>query len=112
MTRLLAAFVMVFGFGLASAAAQDAQQVAKGKQVFETQKCAMCHQVAGQGNRMYPLDGVATKLTEADIRTWLTAPAEMEAKLDSPPRLKMSARKLELKPDELEALVAYLKTLK
>lgn len=98
--------------GPAYAAGQSAEQVAAGKAVFDAQKCSMCHQVAGKGNKMYPLDGVATKLSEADLRKWITAPAEMEAKLESPPKLKMSARKFNLKPADIDALVAYLKTLK
>lgn len=92
--------------------AQDPKLVEAGKKVFDAQKCIMCHQVAGKGNKMYPLDGVAAKMSEADVRKWLTAPAEMEAKLAQQPKLKMSSRKYNLKPADIDALVAYLKSLK
>ena len=48
---MVAALVMVPSF----AAAQDA---AKGEQVYAAQKCSMCHQIAGKGNKLSPLDGV------------------------------------------------------
>ena len=44
------------------AAAQDA---AKGEQVYAAQKCSTCHQVAGKGNKLSPLDGVGKKLSAA-----------------------------------------------
>jgi mono/diheme cytochrome c family protein len=96
----------------ATAAAQDAKKIDAGKKVYDTQKCATCHMVAGKGNKMFPLDGVGAKLPAADLRRWLTHTAEMEAKLPKPPAMKMSSRKYELKDADLEALVAYLESLK
>ena len=55
----------------ALAAAQDA---ARGEQVFAAQKCTMCHQVAGKGNKLSPLDGVGKKLSAADIKEWIVDP--------------------------------------
>jgi hypothetical protein len=47
------------------------------------------------------------------MRKWLTAPAEMEAKLDHPPKVKMSSRKsMKLADADVSALIAYLMTLK
>jgi len=66
--------------------AQDAAQIAAGKKAFEAQKCGTCHQIAGTGGKAGSvLDGVGKKLTEADIRKWLTTPAEMESKLPKKP---------------------------
>jgi mono/diheme cytochrome c family protein len=96
----------------ASAAAQDAKKIEAGKKVYEAQKCVTCHQVAGKGNKMYPLDGVGSKLSAADLRRWMTHTAEMEAKLPKPPAMKMSSRKYNLKDEDLDALVAYLESLK
>jgi mono/diheme cytochrome c family protein len=100
----------VFVLGV-SASAQDAQMIEAGKKVYEAQKCATCHMIAGKGNKLYPLDGVGSKLSAADIRLWITNPAEMEKKLPKPPTLKMS-RKYNLKDPDLNALVAYLESLK
>jgi len=80
--------------------------------VYEREKCATCHQIAGRGNRRYPIDGVASKLTEPDIRRWMTDTARMEAALPRLPAIRMSAMQYKLKAADLDALVAYLLTLK
>ena len=109
--------VLTIGILVLAGAALRAQSAAvdAGKKVYEAQKCATCHMIAGKGGTMtklYPLDGVATKLKETDIRKWLTTPAEMEAKLEKKPAVKMSSKKFEFKDADLNGLVAYLMTLK
>jgi hypothetical protein len=48
-----------------------------------------------------------------DMGKWLTAPADMEAKLDQQPKVRMSSRKkMHLTDADVSALVAYLMTLK
>jgi mono/diheme cytochrome c family protein len=98
--------------GARDAQTPDAKQIDAGKKIYETQKCATCHSIAGKGNKMFPLDGVGKKLSAADIKRWFTHTAEMEAKLPKPPTLKMSARKYDLKDPDIEALVAYMQSLK
>jgi cytochrome c len=106
--------------GLACAAgitvvAQDAKLVDEGKKLYNTYKCADCHTIGGKGGRLtkqYPMDGVATKLSAADIRKWLTNTAEMEAKVEKPSKLKMTSKKYVFKDPEVDALVAYMQTLK
>jgi cytochrome c2 len=85
---------------------------ADGQALFTKAGCPKCHQVAGKGNKMFPLDKVGGKLTAAEMRLWLTKPAEMEAKLPKPPTLKMSAQKYNFKAAEIDALLAYLQSLK
>jgi hypothetical protein len=68
--------------------------------------------VAGKGNKIGPLDGVGTKLSEADIRKWFTNTTDMEAKLDHKPKVKMSSKKIALTPAEIDALTAYMMSLK
>lgn len=111
MRWFIAMMVGVFALGM-SVSAQDAKKIEAGKKIYETQKCATCHMIAGKGNKLYPLDGVGSKLSAADIRRWITNTAEMEAKLPKPPTLKMSSRKYALKDADLDALVAYLESLK
>ena len=91
-------------------APQDAAKIAAGKAVYDAQKCSMCHQVAGKGNKMSVLDGVGTKLTADDLKMWIVEPAKMEAKLTTKPKIKMRAYKLA--PADLDNLVAYLASLK
>jgi mono/diheme cytochrome c family protein len=100
---------IVCGAGMA---ARQATGVEAGRKVYEREKCATCHQVAKQGNSRFPLDGVATRLTADQIRRWITDTAAMEAALPRLPPIRMSARKYRLNPADLDALVAYLLTLK
>jgi mono/diheme cytochrome c family protein len=89
-------------------------QAASGEALFTSKQCIKCHMVAGKGSKMSPLDGVGAKLSAADIRRWLTATAEMEKKLKTKPKVKMSTKikEINLAPAEVDALVAYLLTLK
>ena len=97
---------------VAAVIAQDTKQVDAGMQLFTSKGCTKCHQVAGRGNKTNVLDGVASKVSAADMRRWLTNPAEMEAKLDHKPKIKMSSKKAPLTNSDIDALVAYLETLK
>ena len=93
----------------------DPKVVEAGKKLYDAQKCATCHTIAGKGGSMtklYPLDGVATKTSTADIRKWMTHPLEMEAKLEKKRTMKMSSKKYAFKDAEVDALVAYMLTLK
>jgi len=83
--------------------AQDA--VTQGATVFAAQKCQLCHSVAGKGNTKTPLDGVGKKLSAEDIRKWIVTPKAMKADV------KMKAYP-NLPPKDLDALVAYILSLK
>jgi mono/diheme cytochrome c family protein len=94
----------------AAASAQDAKLVEAGKKIYDAQGCAKCHQIAGKGAKLSVLDGVGSKLTAEELRLWLSTPDEMMAKLPKKPVVKM--KKVELKDPDLDALVAYLQSLK
>jgi cytochrome c len=96
----------------ASLLAQDPKLVATGKKLYDSKECEKCHMIAGKGNKIGPLDGVGTKLNEVDMRKWFTATVEMEAKLAKKPKVKMSSKKVPLKDPEIDALVAYMMSLK
>jgi mono/diheme cytochrome c family protein len=103
--------LMVFA---GQAAAQDAK-AEKGATVFADQKCATCHSIAGKGSAKGALDGVGSKLTAAEIREWITDPAAMatKTKAERKPAMSMMAAKLKAIPkDDVDALVAYLSSLK
>jgi mono/diheme cytochrome c family protein len=107
MTRLLCAvFLLALAF---PAGAQD--KIEKGKQVYTAQKCQVCHSVAGVGNKKGALDDVGSKLKEDEIRQWITAAPEMaaKAKVDRKPPMKAYPN---LPKEDLDALVAYLSSLK
>ena len=102
---------VALGFLIALPAMAAAQDAAAGQKVFETQKCSLCHSVAGKGNVKGPLDGVAKKHNAADLKLWITQPAEMAKKHTATrkPPMKSFAS---LPPADVDALVAYLQTLK
>ena len=88
------------------------QDAAKGQQVYAAQKCGVCHAIAGKGGKANPLDGVGAKLTADDIRQWITHPTEMTAKAKSTKKPPMPAKYGTLPAADLDALVAYLASLK
>lgn len=91
-----------------AAAAQDL--ASKGKDVYAAQKCNVCHAVAGTGNKKGALDGVGAKLSASDLRSWITDAPAMTAKVKAERKPVMKAYMLA--KDDLDALVAYLQTLK
>jgi mono/diheme cytochrome c family protein len=89
--------------------AQDPNAV-RGQQVYADQKCGMCHSIGDKGNQKGPLDGVGSKLTAAEIREWMADAKGMTTK-------KKATRKPDMKSytlpkDDLDALVAYMVSLK
>ena len=101
------ALAVVIGFP-AIVAAQDA---AAGQKVFEAQKCTLCHAVAGKGNAKGPLDGVAKKFSAAELKLWITQPAEMAKKHTATRKPPMKSY-ASLAATDVDGLVAYLQTLK
>jgi len=94
------------------AAAQNADLTKRGAQVYEAQKCGVCHAIAGKGGKASPLDGVGAKLSDADLRRWITHPAEMTAKTKSTKKPPMPEKWGKLPAADVDALVAYLQSLK
>jgi len=92
--------------------AAAAQDVAKGQQLYAAQKCTMCHQVAGKGNKLSVLDGVGAKLTAEQIREWITSPDTAAAKAKSTKKPLMPKTYAKLPPADIDALVAYMQSLK
>lgn len=92
-----------------TAGAQTA--VEKGATVYGAQKCGMCHAVAGKGNPKGALDGVGKKLKADEIREWIVDAPGMAAKVKATRKPAMKAY-AGLPKDDLEALVAYMQSLK
>ena len=99
------------GLVLWAAGAFAQGNAANGKQLFTDNKCAVCHSIAGTGNKKGPLDGVGLKLSAGDIRQWITSAPEMaeKAKADRKPPMKAYG---DLSKADVDDLVAYLSTLK
>jgi len=114
MIRHLTLVIGLVAFIAVPVAAQDAKLVQAGKRLYESKECAKCHLIAGKGNKISALDGVASKHSAAELKKWLTATAEMEAALDHKPKVKMSSKigLMKLTDADVDALAAYLMTLK
>jgi cytochrome c2 len=86
-------------------------QVEHGMKVFTDSKCSLCHSVVGKGNAKGVLDDVGSKLSAAEMREWLTNPEGQRQKTgaDRKPVMKSFEK---MPKDDLDALVAYLQTLK
>ena len=109
----MAAALAVTAMTAGSASAQDLK--AKGEKVYVAQKCSMCHSIAGKPSTKGPLDDVGKKLSEEDIRLWLTDPAAATAKFKAdrkPPMTSVASKLKTLSKDDVDALVAYMSSLK
>ena len=104
--RLMCAAAFLLGLA-SSASAQDAK---KGQQLFAEQKCSLCHSIGETGNKKGPLDGVGSKLTADEIRLWITDSKMMTAKTKATRKPPMKS--YTLAKEDIDALVAYLATLK
>ena len=108
MFKVIAGLTLCVGLA-ATVAAQDAK-VAKGEKLFVDQKCTLCHSVGDKGNKKGPLDGVGSKLKPAEIREWMTDAKGMTAKTKATRKPEMKS--YALPSDDLDALVAYMASLK
>jgi mono/diheme cytochrome c family protein len=93
------------------AGAQDAALIKKGQEVYSAQKCAVCHSIGGKGSKSNPLDGVGAKASADDIRAWITDPVAMTKKTNSQKKPPMP-KNAKLTPADVDALVAYMQSLK
>jgi len=109
--RGAALVVVLFGLLTPALAHAQAAAVERGAKLYAETKCSMCHSVAGKGNAKGALDDVGAKLSADEIRQWLVDPAAMtvKAKAERKPPMKSYAS---LPKGDLDALVAYLQTLK
>ena len=104
------AMLLMIGVAIpAAAAAQDAKAT-KGAEVYAAQKCALCHSIGDKGNKKGALDGVGSKLKAAEIREWMTDAKGMTAKTKA--TRKPDMKSYALPADELDAIVAYMTSLK
>ena len=101
---------ITISIGMATAAAAQDAKVSRGEKLYVDQKCSLCHSIGDKGNKKGPLDGVASKMKADEIREWIVdAPGEAaKHKASRKPMMKAYT----LPKEDLDALVAYLVTLK
>ena len=108
--RSLTRIAFLLGFTCLTASAASAQSIDAGQKVYAAQKCGICHSIGGVGNKKGPLDDVGAKLSADEIRQWITDAPTMAGKAKADRKPPMKAYKLP--KDELDALVAYMQSLK
>ena len=114
--RVIGAGFLVFFGGVfvaapAALAGQATPAIERGQRVYAAQKCAACHAIGGRGNARGPLDEVGSNLSVEEIREWMVDPKAMTVKTKSTRRPPMPDYK-DLRPEDLDALVAYMQSLK
>lgn len=109
MKRLIVMTAAVIASVWIPARAQDAK-AQRGEKVYTDQKCSLCHSIGGHGNTKGALDNVGSKLSESEIREWVTNAKEMTAKTKATRKPEM--KQYTLPKDDVDALVAYLQTQK
>lgn len=73
-------------------------------------RCGLCHTIAGKGNPKGPLDGVGSRRSREEIKSWIRTPVEMakkHGKTRKPPMVPYP----EFSDEELDALATYLAEL-
>lgn len=111
MKRHWAAIAAAATLALGLAAPSQADDAARGAEVYVEQKCKLCHSIDGVGNKKGPLDTVGASLSEEDMRAWLVTPDEMAAKHEKTRKPKMKKYD-KLSEEDMNALVAYMLSLK
>jgi hypothetical protein len=70
----------------------------------------MCHSIGDKGNKKGPLDEVGTTRTLDELRAWIVDAKGMTVKTKAPRKPEM--KNYDLPKADLDALVAYMATLK
>ena len=109
MSRFVMGAVLLVTSLATPATAQDAKAV-QGARVYADQKCAMCHSISDKGNKKGRLDDVGLRLSVFDLRGWLVDAKGMTTKTRAPRKPEM--KNYDLHRDDIDALVAYMATLK
>ena len=99
--------VALLAVASALASAQGPKLVAKGQSLTVQHKCSMCHAAGGKGGKIgKALDGVADRYDAAALKRILTDP------LKEFPDAKVKMPKVAWAAGDIDAVTAYLQTLK
>ena len=118
MRKLVATIVGIAMCGVVMAAQTPAGDAAKGKATYAEKKCGVCHKTnkddAAGGKQSTVLADMVGKMSAADLKSWFTDTAKMEAKLAKKPMMPMSAsiKTAKLTDADVANLVAYMQSLK
>lgn len=83
----------------------------RGRTIYGQQGCATCHAIAGSGNPRHPLDGTGGRWTTEELPHWILGTGVAADELSMAVR-RRKQRYQDLPPEDLNALVSYLSSLK
>jgi mono/diheme cytochrome c family protein len=89
----------------------DAALLTRGREVVLANDCLRCHSIAGEGSPRSPLDGVGARLSATEILHFAIADEAVQDDL-APRAIKAKRPYAELPQADLQAMVAYLASLK
>lgn len=89
----------------ATVAQAPSSKIKAGQSVYVDQACARCHSIAGSGSPRSPLDGVGARLSEAEIRAWITPKKNVTG-------FQARHANIPITPAQREVLVMYLQSLR
>lgn len=78
-----------------------------GKALFEKSGCATCHSFGGVGNPRLPLEGAGARLSESELRAWITGVGNATNKLSLTIQ-KRKQRYRTMAEEEMRVLIDYL----
>jgi hypothetical protein len=81
-----------------------------GMRVFSASGCERCHSVAGVGSPRYPLDGVGSRRSPVELRTWTVASAAVQDSL-SPSAVRAKQRYEQIPREGMRVLLVYMASL-
>ncbi len=87
----------------------DSAKIKKGKELFIKKGCLRCHSIEKQGNPRNPLDGVGKSYNKDILEKLIVGDESIEENI---PKRVFKQRYKQLSPNELEALVEYMKSLR
>jgi cytochrome c2 len=117
MMRTFALFGLVVGVMVGSSSVAQAQEAARGKELWLSRSCDACHSIGG-GLRAGPdLQGVTERRTKEWLRKWLHDPDQMRASDPLAQQIYKEAKSTKmwnphLTDSDIESLIAYLATAK
>lgn len=120
MRKLTATLVGIAVCGVVASAQTPGGIATTGKALYAEKKCATCHKTnkddAKGGKMSTVLADKVAKMSAADVKSWFTDAAKMEAKLPKKPAASMATYLKGLKPaltqGQIADLVAFMMTLK
>jgi mono/diheme cytochrome c family protein len=88
-----------------------AAEIERGREVYAQHNCATCHSIAGEGNPRNPLDGIGVAWSPRELEAWITG-AGAAAEILPSGIVKRKQRYQSLTREDMNALIAYLSSLK